>query len=61
MGFKKLPKTANTVRKIVKKYSNRLRNSIISEIFDKKLMDMSSEKDFLYPLMNGRPYEISTI
>ncbi|GFR15494.1 putative AC transposase [Trichonephila clavata] len=37
MRFKNIPKSANTVRKIVIEYSNKLRNSVIREITDKKI------------------------
>ena len=36
MGFKNIPKSPNTVRKIVTDYSNKLRNLVVGEFLDKK-------------------------
>ena len=54
MGFKNLPKSANTLQKIVLEYKKNVRISIISELSQKK---MSGEVvgDLL---MNGHLHEI---
>lgn len=52
MGFKNLPSSANTVRKIVIEYSHKLRNFIINEML-KKINGLLLGKGFLYLLMNG--------
>ena len=37
MGFKNLPKSANTMRKIVLEYSKNVRISILSELSQKRM------------------------